>query len=298
MRRRSAGGLILGLSVVFGLVGSANTPMPPGFFAAYHWQSDDPLFGGFSAIETDADGIGFVVVSDKSRYTTGRFKRDAMGHIAGVVAKKINQLHGPDNLPFGEYLKDSEGLALLPDGQAYVSFEQVARVVHYASLDGPGIVFAPQQTFKAMRRNSGLEALAVDGDGTLYTLPERSGNVSTPFPVYRFRNGAWDQPFSIPRLGSFLAVAADIGPDGRFYLLERQFHGLSGFASRVRRFEMASDDLVHAETLFQSVPGQHDNLEGLSVWRDQSGALRLTMISDDNLLFLQRTEIVEYRVPD
>jgi hypothetical protein len=298
MRRRSAGGLILGLSVVFGLVGSADTPMPPGFFAAYQWQSDDPLFGGFSAIETDADGLGFVVVSDKAAYATGRFTRDSTGRITNIMAEKIALLRGPDNLPLGEYRKDTEGLALLPDGQAYISFERDARVAHYATLNGPGIIIPGTPAFGTMRRNSSLEALAVDNDGTLYTLPERSGDLMRPFPVYRFRGGIWDQPFSIPRTTTFLAVAADIGPDGRFYLLERQFRGFSGFASRVRRFDIGPDQLRNEETLFQSKPGQHGNLEGLSVWRDASGTLRLTMISDNNLLFLLRTEIVEYRVPD
>lgn len=45
----------------------------------------------------------------------------------------------------------------------------------------------------------------------------------------------------------------------------------------------------------QSELGRHDNLEGLSVWRDAQG-LRLTMVSDDNFMFFQRTEFVEYRV--
>ncbi len=42
---------------------------------------------------------------------------------------------------------------------------------------------------------------------------------------------------------------------------------------------MASTD---DETLFDSTTGTYDNLEGLSVWRDAGGAIRLTMISDDN----------------
>ena len=140
--------------------------------------------------------------------------------------------------------------------------------------------------------------MAIAADGTLYTLPERSGILSTPFPIFRFKDDVWDQPFSLPRRGFFLAVGADIGPDGRLYLLEREFHGLSGFASRVRRFTIGQTALTDEETVMQSLPGQHDNLEGLSVWRDPQGALRLTMISDDNQIFLQRTEIVEYRVPD
>lgn len=44
----------------------------------------------------------------------------------------------------------------------------------------------------------------------------------------------------------------------------------------------------------QSEVGRHDNLEGLSVWQDAQG-VRLTMVSDDNFMFFQRTEFVEYR---
>ena len=298
MRRRSGFGLTFGVLVALGLVGSANPPMPRGFLSAYHWQSDDPRFGGFSAIEVNADGTDFVAISDQGVYTSGRLIRDDAGHVGSVVADRIRPLHGPDDLPLNKYHNDSEGLALLPDGRAFVSFERDARVAFYADISGAGVVIDQPQAFRDMQRNSSLEALAVGADGTLYTLPERSGDATRPFPVYRFKNGAWDQPFSLPRRDSFLAVAADIGPDGRFYLLEREFHGLSGFASRVRRFALGPNGISEEETLLQSTAGQHDNLEGISVWRDQKGLLRLTMISDDNLFFWQRTEIVEYRVPD
>ena len=36
---------------------------------------------------------------------------------------------------------------------------------------------------------------------------------------------------------------------------------------------------------------------GIAVWEDGQG-IRITMISDDNFLFLQRTELVEYRIRD
>jgi hypothetical protein len=116
-----------------------------------------------------------------------------------------------------------------------------------------------------------------------------------PFPVYRFKDG-WTQPFSIPRIGDYLPTAADFGPDGRLYILEREFHGLLGFQSRVRRFDIGAIDA--GQMLLETAIGQHDNLEGLSVWRDGDGALRLTMISDDNFRFFQSTQIVEYSVPD
>lgn len=39
-----------------------------------------------------------------------------------------------------------------------------------------------------------------------------------------------------------------------------------------------------------------DNLEGWSVWEDGDGRLRFTMISDDNNLDIQQTQIVEFRL--
>ena len=38
-------------------------------------------------------------------------------------------------------------------------------------------------------------------------------------------------------------------------------------------------------------------LEGISVWRDAQGYIRLTMIPDDNFYFFLGTDIVEYRLP-
>ena len=118
-----------------------------------------------------------------------------------------------------------------------------------------------------------------------------------PFPVWRWRDGVWDQPFSVPRSGDWLAVGADIGPDGRLYLLERDFKGLLGFRSRVRRFDISDSGLSHETVLLESRPLQYDNLEGISVWRDAQD-IRLTLISDDNFGMLQRTELVEYRVTE
>jgi hypothetical protein len=69
------------------------------------------------------------------------------------------------------------------------------------------------------------------------------------------------------------------------------------FASRVRRFEVADGRVVREETLLKTATGTHDNLEGLAVWRDADGAIRLLMVSDDNNTPLQQTQIVEYRVP-
>lgn len=297
MRRRSVCALILALGLA--PAGSASPTEPAGYLGSFVWRSDDPRLGGLSGIEVSADGRRFTVLSDRGGWTEGRFRRDGAGRIAGIEAAPVRPLRGKGDAPLTRGRSDSEGLAIAPDGTAYVSFEGVARVLRYARLDGPAENLPTPEAFGRMQRNSALEALAIGPDGTLYTMPERSGALARPFPVWRFRNGAWDQPFAIPRSGGFLAVGADIGPDGRLYLLERQFHGLMGFASRVRRFALrpGADGLLRGETVLESRTGQHDNLEGIAVWRDAEG-LRLTLVSDDNFFPLQRTEIVEYRIPD
>lgn len=286
-----------GACLALGLQGSANPPFPAGFLSAYEWTMQDDAFGGLSGIEVSDDGQSLTVISDRGAWTRGMITRDADGRITAITADPLRLLRGKGTDPLEKRRNDSEGLAIAADGTAYISFENVARVLRYATLDGPAENLPTPPAFAVLQTNSALEPLAIAPDGTLYTLPERSGALDRPFPVWRFRNGTWDQPFALRRDGGFLAVGADIGPDGRFYLLEREFHGIAGFASRVRSFALSDTGLTDERTDLQSATGQHDNLEGISVWRDAGGAIRLTLISDDNFNFFQTTEIVEYRLP-
>lgn len=296
MPKRPLLALTAGAFLVLGLQGSASQPHPAGFLSSFAWTMEDANFGGLSAIELSDDGRSFLAITDRGYWTRGTLTRDGAGIITAVSAQPMTPLRGKGAAPLDDRRNDSEGLAVARDGTVYISFESVARVLRYDRIDGPAANLPTPAEFDAMQVNSALEALAIGSDGTLYTLPERSGKMDRPFPVYRFRNGKWDQPFDLRRDGGFLAVGADIGPDGRFYLLEREFHGLAGFASRVRSFALSDKGLSDERTEFESPTGQHDNLEGISVWRDASGAIRLTMISDDNFYFFLGTDIVEYRV--
>ena len=297
MPKRPVLALTAGLFLVLGLQGSASQPNPAGFLSAIPWRMADAEFGGFSGLELSGDGTSFAAITDKGWWTQGTLTRDAEGRITAIDAKPMRFLRGRAEGPLARGRQDAEGLAQAPDGSFYISFEQIPRVLRYATLDGPAQNLPTPREFARLQRNSALEALAIAPDGTLYTLPERSGELTRPFPVWRFRGGTWDQPFALRRDGGFLVVGADIGPDGRFYVLEREFHGITGFASRVRSFALSETGLSDERTELQSSVGQHDNLESISVWRAPDGSIRLTMISDDNFYFFQRTEIVEYRIP-
>lgn len=258
----------------------------------YLWLDDDPGFGGFSAIEVSADGTSFIALSDRGQITEGQFIRKN-GVIAVVEHGPLHVLRAAHRAPLPRPERDSEGLARAPGGGVFISFEWTHGLRYFDRVGGFGsALIAPPATIE-LQDNASFEALAIGPDGALYTLPERSGLATRPFPVFRYRNGVWDQPFEIPRTGPYLIAGADIGPDGRLYLLERDFAGI-GFRSRVRRFDLSGGS---EETILRSGLGMHDNLEGISVWQDTDG-LRLTMISDDNFNFFQRTQIVEYRLTD
>lgn len=296
MFRRPVRKLIL-LLVLVGFRGSAGPTPSPGFLGSVPFHQPVARFGGFSALHIGSDGRDFVALSDEGAYVSGVFQRDVAGRLTGFSVGPVTPWLRGDGKPLRHYRADSEGLAIAPDGTVYVSFESPARVLRYPYLGGVPIALPPHPDFARMVDNRELEALALAQDGSLYTIPEMPPPPDVDFPVYTYRDGAWHIAATIKRIGGFLVSDATFGPDGRFYVLEREFLGPGGFATRIRRFDLTAAGLSAETTVLQTVPGAHDNLEGLAVWRDAKG-LRATMVSDDNFTAFLRSEIVEYRLPD
>lgn len=278
-----------------GTGGIAQPVLDAEYLGSYTWSLPVAGFGGFSGLEVSADGNTFISITDNGGIIEGRFDRSG-GMISGVRAGRLHALKNTEGGHLRKSRTDSEGLAVRHDGRIFVSFEAIHRVWTYANPTSRAAWLPRDPAFKALQNNSSLEALAIDENGALYTLPERSGQMPRPFPVYRFYGGKWTQPFSIPRRGAFLVVGADFGPDGRFYLLERHFSGIFGFQTRVRSFLIAGNRIGDERAVLETSTGTHDNLEGIAVWRDATGVIRLTMISDDNFRVFQVTEFVEYRL--
>lgn len=262
------------------------------FVGRYRWHMDDPAFGGWSAIEVTPDGTGFIALSDRSSIVSGRLLRDSGGRIAAVESGPIRPLTLKNGKPAR---LDAEGLALAADGRVFISEEGTHRV-WMSRVPGQGLVaLPPLPGAQDLVRNQSLEALAVDAEGTVFTLPEVPRR-SDGFPVFRFRQGRWEVPFVLSRNPDWDAVGADFGPDGTFFLLERGFAGLGGFRSRIRAFTFAEDGATELPIVLETPFRRYGNLEGLSVWQDADGYERYTMISDDNFLPLGLyTDIVEYR---
>lgn len=263
------------------------------FDAQVTWSDSDPQFGGFSGIEVLESGEALMAISDRGAWASAEMLRDG-GRLTAVRTTGIGPLRAISGAGLGEREVDAEGLARDAEGNFYVSFEVFHRIRRYRDIGGHAEDVPPHPEFRTLQRNSALEALAIDADGALYAIPERSGAWERPFPVYRLANGRWDRDLELRRDGTFLVAGADFGPDGRLYLLERDFRWLGGFSSRIRSFHLGPSGFDDEVTLLETGFGAIDNMEGISVWRDPAGRTRVTLISDDNFFALQRTVVIEY----
>ena len=285
------------LALIIGVLPALASAQKAEYLGTYFWTSQNSDLGGLSGFELSSDGLKFIALSDRARVFTGQLTRNAKGVVTAASLHSDLPLQNAEGGPLPRYGDDSEGIALTEDGRVYVSFEGLHRVAELDLSTGNTRDLPKHDDFAGMQNNSSLEGLAADQNGTLYTLPERSGAIGRAFPLYRYRAGqGWDAPWSIPRDSNteFLPVGLDIGPDGRLYLLERWFTGV-GFASRVRRFDLGPEGPTNETELLRTSNATHDNLEGISVWRDDAG-IHMTMVSDDNFKFFQRTELVDYLI--
>ncbi|WP_372802385.1 esterase-like activity of phytase family protein [Paracoccus seriniphilus] len=298
MPHRRCRALIARLSLSLAVIAAPAAATTLEYVGTYVWRGNERSFGGFSGIEISPDGHEFHALSDRAWLYWGSLHRDPEGRIREVGVAGRAQLKDSKGTPLKPgYLGDSEGLAVAADGTIWVTFEGLDRLASFDNPDAAATLHARPPELPGMRLNAGLEALAIDAKGDLYSLPEKSAREDQPFPVLRYTDDTWSRYSTIRRDPRWLAVGADFGPDGYLYLLERDFHGLLGFSSRVRRMRLTPDGAQDEEILLTTQPLQYDNLEGLAVWHDGLG-IRLTLISDDNFLIVQRTELVEYRLRD
>ncbi len=262
----------------------------------FPWKGKQAWFGGFSALEMAPDGGSMTVLSDRSTIATARVLRDG-DQITSVQFTASNKLRSSKNKILSGRAGDSEGLVVTANGDLFISFEGVHRVAKYDTLSGVSKVLPRPKAFRTLAKNGSFESLAMDGQGRLYTMPEANRDINGDIPVYRWDGRRWSTPFSLPATDGFLPVGADFDAQGRLYVLERGTSML-GFRSQLRRWTITNAGLSQPETLLKTGSGVHDNLEGVSIWRDDRNRLRATMVSDDNFLFVQRTELVEYVLPN
>jgi hypothetical protein len=267
-------------------------------------ESSDGQFGGLSALRLAADGEHFLSLSDRGYWLRGRIVYRDKVPIAIADAEMAAML-GPDGKPIKNHgWYDTESL-VVDGGTAYVGIERVHEIVRFdigkGGLRARGHPVPVPGGVKLLPSNKGLECLEMaphsgPNGGALVAISERG--LDSHGDIISFLIGGAGGVFSLKRKDDFDVSDCAATPDGRFLVLERSFSWAKGVAIRVRSVPIATikpGALVDGEELFTADMGhQVDNMEGLSVHRDGSGALVLTMISDDNFSPIQRTLLLQF----
>jgi hypothetical protein len=259
---------------------------------AWALRGDHRNFGGFSGLVVAGDRL--FAVSDMG-WWFGATLHEGDGALRLTNARLAPMRDGAG----GRYTKaggDAEGLTRLGPRLA-VSFERDHRVMLLRDTGRMGATIQPR-AFEQFRSNKGLEALASLPDGRMIVLAEGADDGGVPMFLVDPEGNVREA--RLPRAGPHSVTGADIGPDGRLYLVLREYSLLSGVSIRVMRYRLGPDGLPlpgSAETLaaFEAASGI-DNMEGISLERGADGEIRLWLISDNNFRSSQRTLLVRFEV--
>jgi hypothetical protein len=265
-------------------------------------------FGGFSALRMAADGAHFVSLTDRGYWLTGRILYEH-GRPVGIDDAEMAPVLGPDGRPLAARgWWDTESLAD-QDGTFYVGIERVNRIVRFdfakLGVRARASVVATPPGIATLPNNKGLEALAFAPRGTklagtLIAFSERGLDAAGNLKAFLI-GGPTPGDFAVKRLDDFDISDCTVLPGGDILLLERRFSLLrGGIAMRLRRLSIADikpGALVDGPALFEADMGYNiDNMEGISTHRTAAGDLILTMVSDDNFSFLQRTILLQFKL--
>lgn len=280
-------------------------------------SSDHKRFGGWSGLAVSADGSTLLSVSDEAYWLTAQILYDEKGRLSGIGDGRMAPLRGLDGKPIdGKNYGDAEGLAVSNEnplkGDAYVSFERHHRIWRY-DLGKDGLTAKPVQLVTERRlgklpSNEGIEAvstmLPVTG-GDNQRLLAISENARDPRGNVRafLIDGKTVKRFSLALNAPFRPTDVARLPNGDYLLLERSFSLLAGAGMQLRHIigsDVRPDALIRSRVLLEANHKRTiDNMEGLSVRKDQKGEIWVYVISDDNFNPLQRTYLMMFRLkPD
>jgi hypothetical protein len=273
-------------------------------------QSKSRHFGGYSGLTLDPTGTRMLSVSDAGSWLMAEIDYEG-NHIVGLKNARIGSLlKSPIKKWWWRKHCDAESIVETnPNrGVFYISFEHKHRIEKYVLrkgvLRGPLKRLRLPPNLRRMHRNSGLEAIGILRGGRYKgafvafaeTLLDRRGNHTgaivvrgKPYPLYLTRTDNFD----ITEIKSL--------KDGSLLVLERSFVKRNlHLEMRLRLIparEIRPGALLSGEVLFRAgTEMQIDNMEGLAVHEGPKGESLITLISDDNFNFFQRTLLLQFEL--
>ncbi|HUG60238.1 MAG TPA: esterase-like activity of phytase family protein [Methylomirabilota bacterium] len=284
------------------------------FIGGLELEGNTRNFGGLSGLVMRRGGKALTAITDRGVLLVATVERDADGRPTGMADARIRGMTALDpTLLIGPNGADSEGFDTAgdePGDAAWISFETTPRILA-GRLDADGFVgdLEPLELppdILRLRWTKGLESLAVapaDSPiaGRIVVLAERPPlNAATGNrPGWILGGDAAPIAFEIVDDGFDLTDAA-FGPDGDLYVLERLFTLSKGSQTRIRRIavgELRPGAVVDGpEIMAADLSHQIDNMEGMDIWIDAGGRTVVSLVSDDNQSFMQRTVYLEFEL--
>ncbi|MGH6683086.1 MAG: esterase-like activity of phytase family protein, partial [Pseudolabrys sp.] len=201
--------------------------------------SNDPAFGGISALHMEPDGSHFLALTDKGSWLRARIVYED-GAPSSIADAEMAPMLGPDGRPLSARgWFDTESLAEA-DGILYVGIERVEKIVRFDyrrhGLLAHGEPINVPDDFKTFTFNKSLECLAVPPRGSmlageLIAVTEHSLDAHGNHRSY-ILDGNKVARFSVQRSDDFDVSDCTILPPADLLVLERSFSFPRGIAVR------------------------------------------------------------------
>lgn len=252
------------------------------------------------------NGERLIMVTDEGNWVTATLQADPDGTPTGLTDARIGPLLNTDGTPMqSKRLADAEAVTLVGD-ELWVANERNQPIRAYylrdGALTGPARLPLGSQAPLQSSRNAGPEALVhvttgpLSGQTILFLEEQWRG---TPLD-----NAARIGPdgelalFQIRRLNRYAITGAAMLPDGDLVIVERFFTWDEGIFMRLRWLPAndIANGAVEGSMLLDADGGTIiDNMEGIAVTDHPDGPI-LTLISDDNGNFFQRTVLLRFQI--
>ncbi|WBH17897.1 esterase-like activity of phytase family protein [Sphingomonas radiodurans] len=259
-------------------------------------SSDDPAWGGFSAIALDRGHA--TLLSDGGNLVRFAINGGRIGAAQGFV------LHDGPGVGWERWDRDSESLALDPArGTAWVGYENYNQIWRYAPAFARAEGRASPRAMRSWTRNQGAESLVRLRDGRFIAIAERRPNRRTRHAVIfsgdPTRPGTRTTRFRVIPPDRYDPSDAAELPNGDLLVLTRRFQYPFTFSAKLLRIPRAAIR-AGAEargtviaTLAPPIIGE--NCEGIAITRE-NGATMIWIVTDNDLMSWRPTYLMKFRL--
>lgn len=269
-------------------------------------RSANPAFGGISGLSIDPDGERFLAVSDAGVWISGRFTTRA-GRLTGVDSAMIAPIRAADGTALADDGREDVESVSADADRAFIGIEGVNEIWSFplaGGVPGGGRRIGVPAEARRLPGNAGFEAIALSRPGSplagaLVAISERSGAMDAPTRGF-ILGGPRRGSFLVRRSDEFDVTDAAFLPNGDLLILERRASLARGFGMRLRRLPgdaIRPGALVDGPVLLEAgLESQIDNMEALAVATGPSGETLVTLMSDDNFAFFQRSIVLRFAI--